>query len=323
MIRAAFAWLVEVRYLAGNPWSAVHEPATVIRESAVQVHRALPADLWTRVRRLLDNRCTAPILPSSTEPREAGAHLSKQARARVEQEAAPQWRAARAAILLMGDSGLRRVEAAQARQEDLRPSDVRSESSTPARRPSEEAPATGEASASRPRTVWTLTIVGKRRKQRTVPVSGATLDALRAHWADRDRNLDSQAHGPLIAPLWIPETNTAQNRHATDDLDVAYTPDALGRLVRTAVRRLVVALRADPASLSEISTEDLVQLVNTSAHAFRHTFGTRAVARDMPTDAVQSILGHASLQTTSIYVKAEKRRMLEAAARYYADDDAQ
>ncbi|WP_309965738.1 tyrosine-type recombinase/integrase [Caballeronia sp. LZ001] len=173
-----------------------------------------------------------------------------------------------------------------------------------------------------PRTVWALTIVGKRRKQRTVPVSGATLDALRAHWADRDRDFNGQAQGPLIAPVWIPETNAAQSRHTTDDRDVAYTPDALGRLVRMAVRRLVVELRADPTGLSEISTEDLVQLVNTSAHAFRHTFGTRAVARDMPTDVVQSILGHASLQTTSIYVKAEKRRMLEAAARYYADDDA-
>ena len=46
----------------------------------------------------------------------------------------------------------------------------------------------------------------------------------------------------------------------------------------------------------------------------------QAVARDMPTDVVQAILGHASLQTTSIYVRAERRRMLEAAARYYADD---
>ncbi|WP_244818689.1 site-specific integrase [Caballeronia sp. Lep1P3] len=41
----------------------------------------------------------------------------------------------------------------------------------------------------------------------------------------------------------------------------------------------------------------------------------------MPTDVVQTILGHASLQTTSIYVRAERRRMLDAAARYYADDE--
>jgi integrase len=99
-----------------------------------------------------------------------------------------------------------------------------------------------------------------------------------------------------------------------------YTSDALGRLVRVAVQRLVRDLREDPSTLSDMTTEALVQLVNTSAHAFRHTFGTRAVAREMPTDVVQAILGHASLQTTSIYVKAEKRRMLEVAARYYADD---
>ena len=87
-----------------------------------------------------------------------------------------------------------------------------------------------------------------------------------------------------------------------------YTVDALGRLVRRAVQRL----SAQTAGLADFSTEDLVQLANTSAHAFRHTFGTRAVAREMPTDVVQAILGHASLQTTSIYVRAERRRMLEA-----------
>ena len=43
--------------------------------------------------------------------------------------------------------------------------------------------------------------------------------------------------------------------------------------------------------------------------------------REMPTDVVQAILGHASLQTTSIYVRTERRRMLEAAARYYADHE--
>jgi integrase len=173
-----------------------------------------------------------------------------------------------------------------------------------------------------------LTIVGKRRKQRTVPVSRATIDALRAHWRDRGRDFDeAHADGPLIAPTWIPATPAAIERHEAD-LDersekgrahsMPYTVDALGRIVRMAMQRLSV----QTAALADFSAEDLVQLANTSAHAFRHTFGTRAVARDMPTDVVQSILGHASLQTTSIYVRAERRRMLEAAARYYADDEA-
>jgi hypothetical protein len=103
VLRAAFAWLVEVRYLAGNPWSAVHEPATVTRELSVQVHRAFPAQLWAQLRNALDVRCAA-----------SGAHAFD------DEEGARQWRAARAAILLMGDSGLRRAEATLARREALR-----------------------------------------------------------------------------------------------------------------------------------------------------------------------------------------------------------
>ncbi|MFL9922570.1 site-specific integrase [Paraburkholderia fungorum] len=304
-LRAAFAWLVEVRYLGGNPWSAVHEPATVTRELSVQVHRALPARLWVQVRKALDERCAAQSTNAS------------------ENKDARQWRAARAAILLMGDSGLRRAEATMARREALRPAEVHDDAG-PSRGGS-----TGATQKTSPgpvrttpaiRTVWTLTIIGKRRRQRTVPVSHATVAALRAHWADRGRDFDApQAQGPLIAPRWIPGTRAALERHdANSDEadDVPYTVDALGRLVRTAVQRL----SALNAGLAGFSTEDLVQLANTSAHAFRHTFGTRAVAREMPPDVVQAILGHASLQTTSIYVRAERRRMLEAAARYYSDE---
>jgi site-specific recombinase XerD len=33
---------------------------------------------------------------------------------------------------------------------------------------------------------------------------------------------------------------------------------------------------------------------------------------------VQKVLGHASLQTTTIYIQAEKQRVVEEVARYYA-----
>jgi integrase len=45
-------------------------------------------------------------------------------------------------------------------------------------------------------------------------------------------------------------------------------------------------------------------------HAFRHTFGPLAAANDVPIDVVQRVLGHRSIQTTSIYLQAEKRRMM-------------
>ncbi|WP_415873827.1 tyrosine-type recombinase/integrase [Burkholderia ubonensis] len=85
-LRAAFTWLVAVRYLAGNPWAAVTDPSVVKRVRKLQVERALPLDLWTRVRATLAERGD------------------------LQGPSGPRWRAARA--LLLGDGGLRIAEAA-------------------------------------------------------------------------------------------------------------------------------------------------------------------------------------------------------------------
>ena len=95
-----------------------------------------------------------------------------------------------------------------------------------------------------------------------------------------------------------------------------YAADALARLVRESVRRIAGELLREGA----LSYDAHAKLIATSAHAFRHTFGTQAVARGMPIDVAQRILGHASLQTTSIYVRAERQRMLDEAAKYYSED---
>ncbi|MEX3614039.1 MAG: site-specific integrase [Burkholderia gladioli] len=89
-IRAAFTWLVAVRYLAGNPWAAVTDPSVVKRRRKIKIERALPLDLWTRMRATLAERGALP-----------GADGAR-------------WRAARALLLIMGDGGLRIHEAAAA-----------------------------------------------------------------------------------------------------------------------------------------------------------------------------------------------------------------
>jgi hypothetical protein len=83
-----------VRYLAGNPWKAVNDPRVFRRETSVSIDRALPAGLWERARQFMDCAC---------EPVDAR-----------------QWRIARALLLLMGASGLRREEAASAQRDRLR-----------------------------------------------------------------------------------------------------------------------------------------------------------------------------------------------------------
>jgi len=306
-IRAAFAWLTSVRYLGGNPWSAVTDPATLTREVEVQVERALPTDLWTRVRAELDARCNGEDLGGLTPT----------------EEEARQWRIARAAILLMGNSGVRRDEAANARRENLSVAVVPATGS-PTKSPT--VALTNSVAEQRP--VWALGVIGKRRKQRTVPVNVATVAALRAHWADRELDFDAAwAEGPLIAPVVINGTDASLAKHrdasggdgaASHRPHAPYAADALARLVRESVRRIAEGLLREGA----LSHDAHVKLLATSAHAFRHTFGTQTVARGMPIDVAQRILGHASLQTTSIYVRAERQRMLEEAAKYYSEDGA-
>jgi site-specific recombinase XerD len=201
VIRAAFGWLTTVRYLAGNPWSAVTDPATMSREVEVQVERALSADLWTQVRAELDARCEGEDLGGLTPT----------------EEEARQWRTARAAILLMSDSGVRRDEAANARRENLSVAVVTSgglakTSAKGSTRSSPKAAASDAAPTQTGVTVWALTVVGKRRKQRTVPVSAVA--ALRAHWADREQDFDALAvAAPLIAPLVINGTEASLAKH--------------------------------------------------------------------------------------------------------------
>jgi len=305
-VRAAFAWLTTVRYLAGNPWSAVTDPATITREVEVQVERALSTDLWTRVRAELDARCDGEDLGGLTPT----------------EDEARQWRIARAAILLMGNSGVRRDEAANARRENLSVAVVTATGSF-TKMPINSS--TG--SAAEQHSVWALSVTGKRRKQRTVPVSVATVAALRAHWADRELDFDAAgAEGPLIAPVVINGTNASLAKHgdgseskggAVHQIHVPYAADALARLVREAIRRIAEAMLREGA----LSHDAHIKLLSTSAHAFRHTFGTQTVARGMPIDVAQRILGHASLQTTSIYVRAERQRMLDEAAKYYSEDE--
>ncbi|BBQ03407.1 hypothetical protein BSFA1_85350 (plasmid) [Burkholderia sp. SFA1] len=273
-LRAAFTWWVDVRYLAGNPWKAVNDPVTIKRVSPMKIERALPAALWRKLRVELD--------------------------ARSADDGAMQWRAVRAAILLMGDSGLRREEAAIAQREKLHPSFY--------------------GTLDRP--VWELTIVGKGQRERVVPVSAATLDALRAHWADRRKLFDADIEGdvprgPLVAPIIIPWTEASKQRHRagqglgpSQSNEAGYTADGLNRLIGRMLNELV-------ENMDTLDLEDRMRLGQVNAHAFRHTFGTQSVADEVPVDVVQKVLGHASLQTTTIYVQAEKKRMLEEIAGYY------
>jgi len=261
-LRAAFSWLADVRYLAGNPWKAIKDPVVIQRERGMRIDRAFSSSLWERSRNYVDAQC----MPANAQ----------------------YWRTVRATLLLSGDSGLRREELTVAQREKMR--------------------ATAHGNPKNP--VWQLTVLGKRGKERTVPVSPDSVAALRAHWADRGLDFDSVTEGPLIQPIFIPPTPLARIKHDGGS-DRSYSPDGINKMVRWTMKRLI-------AGMPDLTVDEMKFLATTSPHAFRHTFGTQAAANDVPLDVVQRILGHASLQTTTIYVQAEEQRMLREAAAHFA-----
>jgi integrase len=270
VLRTFFAWLVEVRYLGGNPWVAVGHPIVETRPTALQLERALPEALWTRLAReggLLDEACE---------------------RGEIDQRR--QTRLVRAALLLIGHSGIRREEAARARRCHLKP-------------------LAGEAG------LWELDVLGKRKKWRTVFLPPRAVRSIRAHWADREEDFDDPQHeGALISPLIIPATIAACERHLDGTGPGAgFSVDGLYRCLTTGLRRVADDPHFD---LEEWERE---QLRRAGLHAFRHTFGTIAAANELPLDVLQRVLGHTSLETTSIYVQAERRRSIEEMGKFFGD----
>ncbi|MDR4127194.1 phage integrase family protein [Yanghanlia caeni] len=300
IIRSFFEWLVNVRYLGGNPWITVHDPIVTQRINELQIEKALPQDVWQKLageNGILDSVCDAAqaeaegsLNESNREPLNLGYFTNP----RSPQAQAAQMRLVRAAILLIGSSGIRREEAVGATRDQLRPVDshILSDNGGPR--------------------IWELNILGKRSKWRTVYLPARAVDALAAHWRDRGLNLYEPVHhakqAPLLAPVIIPNTEAARRKHALNaDLgsQPGFDSDALYKMMCNALARI-----AKQHSL-KMPTEMREWLLITAPHALRHTFATGAAAKQMPVDVLQKLLGHTSVQTTSIYVQAEKARTVQ------------
>lgn len=288
VVKSCFEWLVNVRYLNGNPWITVADPITDALEAEMQIDKALPGKLWDQLAEQggwLDQACDNAhtklltikpdfIIRPPLAPRSSEAPFA-------------QLRLARAAICLMGYSGLRREEVAGALRSNLKPV-----AGTP---------------------LWELAVLGKRRKWRTVFIPERVIEVLEPHWDDRglelrhsDPRTDQTLH--LISPLIVPTTPTAQSKHEQEALSHAtgagFSPDGLYRLIKTTLQS--IATSAD----LRLSSEDSQLLFHTAPHALRHTFATSAAAKNMPLDVLQRLLGHASIDTTSIYIQSERTRSI-------------
>jgi len=117
-------------------------------------------------------------------------------------------------------------------------------------------------------------VMGKGRKERIVPITSATLEALRAYLPRREETGVDPGSGPMLV-----------NARG-------------GRLSRRSIQNAVRALLRLAGEQGQVSV-----------HSLRHSFATHLLDRGADLMAVKELLGHASLSTTQIYTHTSKERL--------------
>lgn len=118
-----------------------------------------------------------------------------------------------------------------------------------------------------------IRVLGKGRKERIVPVTGAAARAIRRYLPRRAEVAEPATRALLVG------------RHGR-------------RLSNRHIQRLVQSV-----------LEDFAESANVSVHSLRHTFATHLLDAGADLMAVKELLGHASLGTTQIYAHTSKERL--------------
>lgn len=157
---------------------------------------------------------------------------------------------------------------------------------------------------------WYINIVGKGNKHRRVSFSDAAILELERYLAHRglitlpcpslDVDPGTFLIGGLVTRPGAESSKSLKVKGPGDGVRPQTIHLALKRLFRSILNE---AQFRDPGTLEKVR--------KASAHWLRHTSATHALANGVPIEVVSGNLGHASLDTTSIYIDSELRRNIE------------
>lgn len=163
-----------------------------------------------------------------------------------------------------------------------------------------ESPATGIRG-------WELVVIGKGQRERMVVMPSGVIEELRRYMAHR--GYTSHAEIPPDAPL-IDRMVKAPSSAGSSTLGTP--PSELATLSDQAVYQALKQFFKEAADAIQADfPEEARRIRKGSTHWLRHTSGTHAVAKGIPIEVVQGNFGHASVNTTSIYVTAETDRRMQ------------
>ena len=153
---------------------------------------------------------------------------------------------------------------------------------------------------------WVLDVCGKRNKMREVPMPDTTMRAMSDYLESRGLSRNPSECPPETA--LIARVITGTHASTLNEADTRVSTGTIYLLLKDIFKRVGAA-----------NTENAARFERASTHWLRHTFGSHAVADKAPLDVVQYILGHNSLETTSIYVTAERSRRIKEMRRLSAE----
>jgi len=138
---------------------------------------------------------------------------------------------------------------------------------------------------------WMLKVYGKGGKWRTVPLPGTVILMLQEYLAYRGLSSDimsNPAETPLIAGV-------LSNR--------PLTTSALAKSIRSFFNDIAQSLKENGRHVEAKAFE------RATVHWVRHTCGSHLALSGVPVNVIQRLLGHASLQTTSIYTDSSDENL--------------
>ena len=145
---------------------------------------------------------------------------------------------------------------------------------------------------------WVMQVHGKGSKNRIVALPPVALHALNTYL--QARCLGDITCAPPTAPV------------------LASLQDSMQGVGYQSLYQHVKSWLGKAIDVADLPTSERLRLRQASTHWLRHTFGTRAIAKEVPLDVIQAQMGHASIQTTtSIYGRAPMRRRIDEMGRAF------
>lgn len=145
---------------------------------------------------------------------------------------------------------------------------------------------------------WVMQVHGKGSKNRIVAIPPSALQALNTYL--QARGLGDITRANPLAPV------------------LASLHDPLQGVGYQALYEHVKSWLSKAIDVADLPASERHRMSQASTHWLRHTFGTRAIAKDVPLDVIQAQMGHASIQTTTaIYGRAPMRRRIDELERAF------